>query len=269
MNDQQSPIIELLDVTKHFDSRAVIDGVSLAILPGETMVIMGSSGCGKSTILRMMIGDYLPDGGQVHMFGQDLAALDDDAMNVVRKKFGILFQGGALLNSMTVGENIALPLREHTDLDDNVVQIMIKMKLELVGLRDFEHLMPAQLSGGMKKRVGLARAIALDPQILFYDEPTAGLDPIATAVTDELIRDLTKKLGVTSVVVTHDMASAFRIGDRMAMVYRGKLIALGTPEEIRRSGDARVKQFVEGLADGPIPLRQSKKDYAADLLGEA
>jgi len=268
MSEKREPIIELVNATKRFDGRAVIDGVSLAILPGETMVIMGSSGCGKSTTLRMMIGDYLPDEGTVKMFGHDLATLDEDAMNAARKKFGILFQSGALLNSMTVGENIALPLREHTNLDDNVIQIIIKMKLELVGLRDFEHLMPAQLSGGMKKRVGLARAIALDPQILFYDEPTAGLDPIATAVTDQLIRDLTRKLGVTSVVVTHDMASAFRIADRMAMLYRGKLIALGTPDEIRRSADARVKQFIEGLADGPIPLRQSRKDYAADLLGE-
>ena len=268
MSAAGQPIIELVNVTKRFDGRAVIDGLTLAIRPGETMVIMGSSGCGKSTTLRMMIGDYLPDEGQVRMIGQDLATLDEDAMNALRRKFGILFQSGALLNSLTVGENIALPLREHTDLDENVIEIMIKMKLELVGLRDFEHLMPAQLSGGMKKRVGLARAIALDPQILFYDEPTAGLDPIATAVTDELIRDLTKKLGVTSVVVTHDMASAFRIADRMAMLYRGKLVALGTPAEIRRTDDARVRQFVEGLADGPIPLRQSRTDYAADLLGE-
>lgn len=269
MADQNAPIIELLGVTKRFDGRTVIDRLSLAIRRGETMVIMGSSGCGKSTTLRMMIGDTLPEEGEVRLFGQDLATLGEDEMNAVRKRFGILFQSGALLNSMTVAENIALPLREHTNLDDNVIRIMVKMKLELVGLRDFENLMPAQLSGGMKKRVGLARAVALDPEIIFYDEPTAGLDPIATAVTDQLIRDLTGKLGVTSVVVTHDMASAFRIADRMAMLYRGELIALGTPDEIRGTADARVKQFVEGLADGPIPLRQSCKDYAADLLGQA
>ena len=269
MSEPNDYIIELQNVTKRFDGRAVLDGLTLPIRRGETMVIMGSSGCGKSTTLRLMIGDYAADEGRVTMLGHDLATLNDDEMNAVRKKFGILFQSGALLNSLTVGENIALPLREHTALDENVIQIMIKMKLELVGLRDFEHLMPAQLSGGMKKRVGLARAIALDPEILFYDEPTAGLDPIATAVTDQLVIDLSKKLGVTSVVVTHDMASAFRIADRMAMLYRGKLIALGTPAEMRTSGDARIKQFVEGLADGPIPLRQSRKDYAADLLGEA
>jgi len=216
----------------------------------------------------MMIGDYLPEEGSVRIFGQDLTTLDEAAMNALRKRFGILFQSGALFNSMTVADNIALPLREHAELDEHVIQIVVKMKLELVGLRDFEHLMPAQLSGGMKKRVGLARAVALDPEILFYDEPTAGLDPIATGVTDALIRDLSKKLGVTSVVVTHDMGSAFRIADRMAMLYRGELIALGTPDDIRTSSDPRVKQFVEGLADGPIPLRQSSKDYAADLLGQ-
>lgn len=268
MSEQVEPILELREVTKRFDGRTVIDRVSLAVRPGETMVIMGSSGCGKTTTLRMMIGDYLPEEGQVLIFGHDLSTLDEEAMNVVRKRFGILFQSGALFNSMTVADNVALPMREHTDLDETVIEIMIKMKLELVGLRDFEHLMPAQLSGGMKKRVGLARAVALDPEILFYDEPTAGLDPIATGVTDELIRDLSKKLGVTSVVVTHDMGSAFRIADRMAMLYRGELIALATPEEIRRSDDPRVRQFIEGLADGPIPLRQSSKDYAADLLGQ-
>jgi len=268
VSESPEPIIELRGATKRFDGRTVINRLDLAVMPGETLVIMGSSGCGKSTTLRMMIGDYLPEEGSVRIFGQDLTTLDEAAMNELRKRFGILFQSGALFNSMTVADNIALPLREHAELDENVIQIVVKMKLELVGLRDFEHLMPAQLSGGMKKRVGLARAVSLDPEILFYDEPTAGLDPIATGVTDALIRDLSKKLGVTSVVVTHDMGSAFRIADRMAMLYRGKLIALGTPDDIRASSDPRVKQFVEGLADGPIPLRQSSKDYAADLLGQ-
>jgi phospholipid/cholesterol/gamma-HCH transport system ATP-binding protein len=268
MSQETQPIIELKEVVKRFDGRTVIDRLSLAVMPGETMVIMGGSGCGKSTTLKMMIGDLEPDEGRVTMFGQDVWDLSDSEMDKLRTRFGILFQSGALFNSMTVAENIALPLREHANLDENVISIMIKMKLELVGLRDFEGLMPAQLSGGMKKRVGLARAVALDPEILFYDEPTAGLDPIATGVTDELIRDLSKKLGVTSVVVTHDMGSAFRIADRMAMLYRGELIALGTPDEIRGSTDPRVTQFVDGLADGPIPLRQSSKDYAADLLGD-
>jgi phospholipid/cholesterol/gamma-HCH transport system ATP-binding protein len=168
---------------------------------------------------------------------------------------------------MTVGENVALPLREHTDLDDKIVQMVVKMKLELVGLRDFENLMPSQVSGGMRKRVGLARAVARDPEILFYDEPTAGLDPIATSVIDQLVIDLRTKLGVTSLVVTHDMKSALRIADRLAMLYNGEFIAIGPPEDFRRPADPRVRQFVEGLADGPIPLRVSKTDYLADLLG--
>jgi len=267
-SQKQEPIVELLGATKRFDGRTVINQVSLPVMPGETMVIMGSSGCGKSTMLRMMIGDYMPEEGQARIFGKDWTTMASDESNEVRKRFGILFQSGALFNSMTVAENVALPMREHTDLGEEVIQIMIKIKLELVGLRDFEHLVPGQLSGGMKKRVGLARAIALDPEILFYDEPTAGLDPIATAVTDQLIRDLSHKLGVTSVVVTHEMKSAFRIADRMAMLYVGDLIALGTPQEIRDSDDERVKQFIDGLADGPIPLRQSSKDYAEDLLGQ-
>ncbi len=266
MDEQKEPILELAGVSKRFGDIVVIDDLNLAVMPGETLVIMGSSGCGKSTTLRMMIGDLEPSEGQARMFGVDLAAASDAELNSVRKRFGILFQSGALFNSMTVADNIALPMREHTSLDENVIRIMVKMKLELVGLRDFENLMPSQLSGGMKKRVGLARAVALDPEILFYDEPTAGLDPIATAVTDQLVIDLSKKLGVTSIVVTHDMTSAFRIADRMAMLYRGKLIALGPPDEIRNSDDERVRQFIEGLADGPIPLRQSRTDYAEDLL---
>ena len=183
------------------------------------------------------------------------------------RRFGVLFQSGALYNSMTVGDNIALPLREHTNLDEKIIAIIVKLKLELVGLRDFEHLMPAQLSGGMKKRVGLARAIALDPEIIFYDEPGAGLDPVVLAVIDELITGLGHKLGVASIVVTHEMQSAFRIADRMVLLYRGQIIASGTPEEIRNSPDPVVQQFIQGKAEGPIPLRLSSRNLAEDLLG--
>ena len=179
----------------------------------------------------------------------------------------MLFQGGALLNSLTVGENIALPIRHHTDLPDETIALMVKMKLELVGLRDAEHLKPSQISGGMQKRVSLARAIALDPKIVFYDEPSAGLDPVVTAVIDKLMIDLTKIMGITSLVVTHDMHSAFRIADQMIMLHRGRIVAHGTPEAIKNSPDPLVQQFITGAPDGPIPLRMSQKDYREDILG--
>jgi phospholipid/cholesterol/gamma-HCH transport system ATP-binding protein len=261
------PILELRGVQKFFDGRQVLKNIDLVVAPGETLVIIGGSGCGKSTLLRTIIGEHTPDAGHVYLWGEDVCHASPRRLNRIRQRFGILFQSGALYSSMTVGENVALPLREHTDLDDKIVQMVVKMKLELVGLRDFENLMPSQISGGMRKRVGLARAIARDPEILFYDEPTAGLDPIATSVIDQLVIDLRTKLGVTSLVVTHDMKSALRIADRLAMLYNGEFIAIGPPEDFRNPADPRVRQFVEGLADGPIPLRVSKTDYLADLLG--
>ena len=267
MSPSVDPILELRGVQKFFDGRQVLKDINLIVAPGETLVIIGGSGCGKSTLLRTIIGEHDPDAGHVYLWQEDACHASHKSLDRLRRRFGILFQSGALYSSMTVGENVALPLREHTDLDEKIVQMIVKMKLELVGLRDFEDLMPSQISGGMKKRVGLARAIALDPEILFYDEPTAGLDPIATSVIDQLIIDLRTKLGVTSVVVTHDMKSAFHIADRIAMLYNGEFIAIGPPAEFQNSKDPRVRQFVEGLADGPIPLRVSKTDYLSDLLG--
>jgi phospholipid/cholesterol/gamma-HCH transport system ATP-binding protein len=261
------PILELKGVQKVFEGRPVLKDINLAVAPGEVVAIIGGSGCGKSTLLRTVIGEYRPDGGHVYMWGEDVCCAPPQRLDQIRRRYGVLFQSGALYSSMTVGENIALPLREHTDLDENIIEMVVKMKLELVGLRDFEDLMPAQISGGMAKRVGLARAIALDPEILFYDEPTSGLDPIATSVIDQLIMDLRTKLGVTSIVVTHDMKSAFHIADRIGMLYSGQFIAIGSPQEFERTDDQRVRQFVEGLADGPIPLRVSKTDYLSDLLG--
>jgi len=173
---------------------------------------------------------------------------------------------GALFNSMTVGENVALPIREHTRLAEHVIRIMVKMKLELVGLRDAENLMPSQISGGMAKRVAVARALALDPEIVFYDEPSAGLDPIVRAVIDELMMDLSNKLGITSVVITHELGSAFKIADHMAMLYKGQVVAEGTPEEIQNSDDPVINQFIHGSPDGPVPRRLSSKDYGEDLL---
>jgi len=266
--EDPEPIIRVEDIGIDFQGRTVLDKINMNIHPGETAVIMGGSGCGKSTLLRLIVGAYRPTRGRIHLFGEDITDLDEEEMDRLRLRFGILFQSGALYNSMTVGENVALLMREHTDLDDDIIEIMVKMKLELVGLRDFGDLMPAQISGGMKKRVGLARAIALDPEIIFYDEPSAGLDPIVAGVVDMLIMDLSKKLGVTSVVVTHDMNSAFKIADRMFVLYQGNVIAEGTPDEIRSADNPAVQQFITGAPDGPIPLRMSKTDFAKDLIGE-
>lgn len=274
------PIIRLKGVTKRFGPQTVLDGIDLDVRPGETMIIMGGSGSGKSTTLRMMIGSIEPDEGSIELFGKDICGLDEDGMNVVRKRFGILFQSGALFNSMTIAENVALPLREHTDLDPDIIAIQVMIKLELVGLRDAAHKFPAEISGGMKKRAGLARALALDPQILFYDEPSAGLDPVTSAQIDQLILSLSTKLGVTSVVVTHEMDSAFTIADRMAMLDRGKLIKVETRQwydRLRKLPDIEagqldrtdrlIRQFLRGDAEGPITERREESDYQEALFG--
>lgn len=261
-------MIEIVNLTKTFDDRKVLDNINLTVKQGETMVIMGGSGCGKSTLLRHIICLAKPDSGHIYIKGQDVTGMAESQLVEIRKKFGMLFQNGALLNSLTVGENVALPLVEHTRLDPKIIGIIVKMKLELVGLTGFENLMPSQLSGGMKKRVGLARAIAMDPEMVFYDEPGAGLDPITTAVVDKLIMDLTKKLGITSIVVTHEMKSAFRIADRIAVLYKGKVVDLGTSDQIRNSNHPYVKQFISGSPDGPEPLRRSKDDYLTRLTAE-
>jgi phospholipid/cholesterol/gamma-HCH transport system ATP-binding protein len=268
MAEKREVIISVKNLVKNFGPRRIINGVSLDIYEGETLVIMGGSGCGKSTFLRHLIGSIRPDSGEVWMFGQNIAAVSEDEMDLIRKRFGMLFQSGALFDSMTVGENIALPLEEHAKLDPSIINIVVKMKLEQVGLRGFENLMPSQLSGGMKKRVGLARAMVLDPKIVFYDEPTAGLDPVMTGVVDKLVIDLTKKLQITSIVVTHDMASVFRIADRIVMLHQGNIVAIGTPEEIRNTSNPLVRQFVSGSAEGPISFVQQGDDYLEHLTAE-
>jgi phospholipid/cholesterol/gamma-HCH transport system ATP-binding protein len=261
-------MIEVRHLRKTFGGRTVLEDVNFAVERGTVCVVMGGSGSGKSTILRHLIGAHKPDSGEIYLDGEDIAHLSERELQRVRRKIGMLFQGGALLNSLTVGENVALPIRHHTDLPEETIDIMVKMKLELVGLRDAEHLKPSQISGGMQKRVSLARAIALDPKIVFYDEPSAGLDPIMSGVIDKLMIDLTKKMGITSLVVTHDMTSAFRIADQMIMLHRGRIVASGTPEEIQLAADPLVHQFVTGTPDGPIPLYMSQKDYREDILGE-
>ncbi|HPN73434.1 MAG TPA: ABC transporter ATP-binding protein [Candidatus Omnitrophota bacterium] len=262
---EKEVVAEVKDLVKKFGSRTVLNGVNLKIYKGETCVIMGGSGCGKSTLLRHMIGNIKPTSGRVSLLGRDITGLYGAQLDEVRKKIGMSFQSSALFDSMTVGENVSLPLKEHTRLEKSVIEIMLKMKLELVGLRGFEDLMPSELSGGMKKRVGLARAIVMDPQIIFYDEPTAGLDPIVSAVIDKLIIDLSKKLQVTSVVVTHDMKSVMSIADRIVMLYEGRVLETGTPDEIKNSKNEMVQQFINGSYDGPIRFFQQKDDYLETL----
>ena len=257
--------IEIRDLVKAFGTRKVLNGVNLKIYNGEVTVIMGGSGCGKSTLLRHIIGSHRPDSGQIFIKGKDITKLADSEFDKIKKKFGMVFQNAALFDSMSVEDNILLPLREHPRLHEKIMSIMVKMKLDLVGLRAFENLMPSQLSGGMRKRVGLARAMALDPEIVFYDEPTAGLDPIVAGVVDKLILDLSKKLHITSVVVTHDMKSVFGIADRIAMLYEGGVIAEGTADEIKNSKDDSVQQFIKGSPEGPIRFFQEGDDYLKHL----
>ena len=275
------PIIKTTELVKKFGSQTVLSGVNLEVEQGETMVVMGGSGCGKSTILRMMVGSFPPTSGNVEIFGNDVNEMAEDALNETRKKFGILFQSGALFNSMTIADNVSLPLHEHTDLDSTIIDIQVKIKLELVGLREHANKYPSQISGGMKKRAGLARALALDPKILFYDEPSAGLDPVTSAEIDQLMLDLTKKLGVTSVVVTHEMDSAFTIADRMCMLDKGRVLRVGTREEFDQlrqksedeaaslsEDDRLIRQFLRGDANGPLTQRKIETSYEEDLLGE-
>ena len=240
----------------------MIDHLSFKIHRGETMVIMGGSGCGKSTLLRHIIGVMKPTSGSVKIFGEEITDMNDRQIADVRRRFGMLFQSGALLASLTVGENVALPLEQHTDFSPEEIQEIVARRLQTVGLNGFENLKPAEISGGMRKRVGLARALALDPELLFSDEPTSGLDPIMTAVVDKLTLELTHGEGMTAVVVTHDMTSAFRIATRMIMLGRGTIIAQGTPDEIRTSPNPEVQQFINGEPDGPMPLSLSKDDHA-------
>ena len=262
------PMIEIKDLIKHYGTRAVLDGVTFTVDPKKITYIFGTSGGGKSTLLKTMIGSVRADGGSVRFNGLEIGALTEGELVVFRKKIGVLFQHGALLSSMTVGENVALPMREHTTLDEHIIKIMVKMKLELVGLRDFEDLLPAQLSGGMQKRVALARALALDPEVVFFDEPTSGLDPIMTSVITKLIADLNRLLGISCVVVTHAVEDALRTADKIVLLYRGKVLAAGTPQEVRESPDPVVQQFITGSPDGPISFSASSSDYREDLLVE-
>lgn len=252
--EKKETIISIRNVSKSFDGRKIIDNVSFDIHRGETFVIMGCSGSGKSTLLRIITGIIKPDEGEIIIKNKNTTELGIEELDEIRKTFGMCFQYSALLDSMTVRENVALPIREHTKLQENIINIIVKLKLSLVGLRGYEEYFPSQISGGMRKRVGLARAIALDPDIVFYDEPTSGLDPVVGGVIDKLIMDLSKKLLITSVVVTHDMHSVFQIADRVVMINKGGLVIVATPQELKVSKNPFVKQFINGLPEGPIDL---------------
>jgi phospholipid/cholesterol/gamma-HCH transport system ATP-binding protein len=259
------PVISLRDLRVSYGEREILHGISFDVVRGETLVILGGSGSGKSTLLRTLVGLEKPSAGEIWIKGQDLAKTSAAEMDEIRRKIGMSFQGGALFGSMTVGENVALPLREHTRLEDSTIEIVLRLKLQQVGLEGFEYYSPSELSGGMKKRAAVARALAMDPEILFFDEPSAGLDPIIAAGIDELILELKRAFHMTIIVVTHELASAFLIADRMLLIDKGNIVALGTPEEMRASTIPRVRQFLDRVAEPEI---SGELDYLQILTSE-
>lgn len=259
-------MIAVSDLVVKYGERTVLQDIDLQIERGETFVILGGSGCGKSTLLRNLSGLMRPYSGSITIDGQDFTAMSDSDRVSIRKKMGMCFQGSALFGSMTVGENVALPLREHTKLEASTIDIMVKIKLELVGLSGFEDYMPSELSGGMRKRAGLARAMAMDPEIIFYDEPSAGLDPIVAAGIDELIRKMQHTFALTSVVVTHEMESVKLIADRVCMLDGGRIIAAGTLDELKKVDHPFIEQFFERRPD---EYGGDSADYHQSLTGDS
>ena len=258
-------VISVRNLRVSYGEREILHGISFDVVQGETLVILGGSGSGKSTLLRTLVGLEKPSAGEICIKGRDLAKTSATEIDEIRKKIGMSFQGGALFGSMTVGENVALPLREHTRLNDTTIEIMLRLKLEQVGLEGFEYYKPSQLSGGMKKRAAVARALAMDPEILFFDEPSAGLDPIIAAGIDQLILELKRAFRMTIIVVTHELASAFLIADRMVLIDKGTIIAIGTTEEMRSSTHPRVRQFLDRVAEPEI---SGEMDYLQMLTAE-
>jgi len=262
------PIVEIDNVSFGYDAaRPVLHGVSLRIEPGSVVGIMGQSGCGKTTLLRIIAGWLKVSAGRARVLGKSLDELDSDAIFALRRRMGMLFQFGALFTDMTVFDNVAFQMREHTDLSPELMSDLVMMKLEAVGLRGAAQLMPSALSGGMARRVALARAVALDPQLMLYDEPFTGLDPISLGVIARLIRTLNDSLGQTSIVVSHDVEECFGIVDYVYFVSAGRIVAQGTPEALRRSTAPFVQQFVRGETDGPIAFHYPAPDYEADICG--
>ena len=242
-------MIEIINLTKRFGQHAVLQGMNLTIREGETMVIIGRSGCGKSVLLKHIVGLLRPDEGQVWVEGQEISRERGGPLNQVRLKVAMLFQGAALFDSLTVGGNVAFPLEEHSTLSKAAIEARVRECLGLVGLAGIEHLKPAELSGGMRKRVGLARALALQPKVLLYDEPTTGVDPVMADVINRLIKELHDRLKVTGIVVTHDMVSAYKVGDRIAMLHEGRIAQVGSVDEIRSTTNPVVRQFILGIGD--------------------
>ncbi|HUU12433.1 MAG TPA: ABC transporter ATP-binding protein [Terriglobia bacterium] len=256
------PMIRVVDLVTHYGERRILNHVNLEIQAGETMVILGGSGTGKSTLLRHMIRLERPTSGHIYLKNHDVCCMPEERFNLLRRKIGMLFQSAALFNSMTIEDNVALPLRELTQLEESTIRIMTRIKLDLVGLSGVEKYMPSELSGGMKKRAGLARALAMDPEILLFDEPSAGLDPITAAGIDSLILKLKQAFRITVVVVTHEMSSAFTIADRITVMHNGEVIAVGTPAEIRASDHPHVRQF---LTRTPDDERKDAQAYLRSL----
>ena len=263
-SEQAVPAIRVVNLRVSYGGREILHGISFDVQKGETLVILGGSGSGKSTLLRTLVGLQEPTAGEVWIQGANTTHMPERELDRLRMKMGMSFQGGALFGSMTVGENVALPLREHTKLEESTIEIMVRIKLGQVGLAKFQDYMPAELSGGMRKRAAVARALAMDPEILFFDEPSAGLDPIIAAGLDQLILNLKKAYAITIVVVTHELASAFLIADRMILVDRGNIVALGTKEEIRASTHPRVRQFLDRM---PEPEVADEPDFLEALTG--
>ncbi|HTS65847.1 MAG TPA: ABC transporter ATP-binding protein [Candidatus Acidoferrales bacterium] len=263
--DNREAAISVANLRVSYGEREILHGISFDVYKGETMVILGGSGSGKSTLLRTLVGLQKPTSGEVWIGGVNTATISEREMDRIRMKMGMSFQQGALFGSMTVGENVALPLREHTDLEESTIEIMVRIKLGQVGLGKFQDYMPAELSGGMRKRAAVARALAMDPEILFFDEPSAGLDPIVAAGLDKLILDLKQAYSITIVVVTHELPSAWLIADRLLIVDRGNIVAIGTKEEIRGSMHPRVRQFLDRV---PEPEVTEELDYLQMLTGD-
>lgn len=259
-------LIEVRNVTKRFGTTTVLEDLSLNVKRGERLVMLGGSGAGKSTLLNLMAAETQPTSGHIRIDGKNICGMTESELDEYRKTIGVLFQSGALFNSLTLAENIALPLQEHTDLDASTIDTVVTMKLNLVGLLEHGNKYPSEISGGMKKRAGLGRALALDPKVIFYDEPSAGLDPVSVTEIDRLMVDLSETTGVTTVVITHEMTSAFRVATRLVLLDQGRFVAEGTPDEMKRSEKPLVNQFVNGLLHGPLTDRKDKRGYIDALL---